>query len=124
VMRRYKESASECRSVCLRLEGWSLDYKSSLPPRTNLLHRGHFMKNMHLARFFAVCMWISFISALALGQVTSRVTGVVRDPQGALVSGANVTLTNEATGVSFATTTSQGSYVFDAVKPGTYSIRV
>src|SRR5437763_7052365 len=82
------------------------------------------MKNMHLARFFAVCMWISFISALGLGQVTSRVTGVVRDPQGALVSGANVTLTNEATGVSFATTTSQGSYVFDAVKPGTYSIRV
>jgi hypothetical protein len=63
-------------------------------------------------------------AASAWGQATSRVTGVVHDQQGAVINGATVTLTNEATGVSFSTTSASGNYVFDSVKPGTYTIRV
>jgi hypothetical protein len=54
---------------------------------------------------------------------TSRVTGVVTDKAGAVVAGANVTLTNEATNVSFTTATSEsGVYVFDAIQVGTYTV--
>ncbi len=42
-----------------------------------------------------------------------------------LVNAATVTLTNETTGISFVTkTTASGDYLFDAVKPGTYTINV
>jgi Carboxypeptidase regulatory-like domain len=56
---------------------------------------------------------------------TSRVTGVVQDASGAVVEGANVTLTNEATNISLTTqTTSAGTYVFDSVQVGTYTVAV
>lgn len=59
------------------------------------------------------------------GQVTSRLTGVVQDKSGAVIAGAAVTLTNEATSVSFTTTTTNaGTYVFDGVKPGTYRVTI
>ena len=55
----------------------------------------------------------------------SRVTGVVTDPSGAVVPGANVTLTNEATKVSFTTeSTSTGQYVFESVQVGIYTVEV
>jgi carboxypeptidase family protein len=70
-------------------------------------------------------LWIVLASMIALGQTTSRVTGVVKDSSGALVADAQITLTDEATGVSFiASTTSAGTYVFDAVKPGVYTVKV
>ena len=70
-------------------------------------------------------LWIVLASMIALGQTTSRVTGVVKDSSGALVADAQITLTDEATGVSFiASTTSAGTYVFDAVKPGVYTLKV
>ncbi len=60
----------------------------------------------------------------ALGQgTTSRVMGVVQDPSMAPVPGATIVLTNEATGVSFVThSTSAGTYVFDSVQVGTYTL--
>ena len=58
-------------------------------------------------------------------QATSRVTGTVQDASGAVVSGAAVTLTNEATSVSVATkTSSAGAYFFDGIVPGTYTITI
>jgi hypothetical protein len=63
-------------------------------------------------------------SALAQG-TTSRVTGVVTDQSGAILTDATVTLTNEGTGVAFTTqTTSTGQYVFDSVQVGVYSVAV
>ena len=63
-------------------------------------------------------------SARAQG-TTSRVTGVVQDASGAVVEGANVTLTHEGTNVSLTTqTTSTGNYVFDSVQVGTYTVSV
>ena len=67
---------------------------------------------------------LAIASALPQG-TTSRVVGNVLDPNGAAVSDAIVTLTNEATQVSFTTNTSSGgTYVFDSVQVGTYSITV
>ncbi len=66
------------------------------------------------------------LSTVALGQ-TSRgtVAGTVTDPNGAVVAGAEVTLTSAATKLSRTTTTNgEGLYRFEAVDPGTYSVGV
>ncbi len=71
--------------------------------------------------------WILIaLTAIGLGQgTTSRVTGVVQDKNGAAVSGATVTLANEGTGVSLTTQTSDsGTYTFDLLQVGTYSVTV
>jgi Carboxypeptidase regulatory-like domain/TonB dependent receptor len=52
-----------------------------------------------------------------------EVTGTVRDASGAAVVNTKLSLTNEETGVrATALSTSTGSYLFDAVKPGTYTV--
>lgn len=67
----------------------------------------------------------SVVGPLAFAQTTSRFTGVVQDSTGAVIAEASVTLTDEATLVSFsATTTSAGTYLFDGVKPGTYTVKI
>src|SRR5215203_2156291 len=66
------------------------------------------------------------LSSLTLAQ-TSRgtVSGSVTDPNGALISGAEVTLTSAATKLSRKTTTNaEGVYRFEAVDSGTYSLKV
>ena len=63
-------------------------------------------------------------SAAAQG-TTSRVVGTVADSGGGNVPGATVTLTNEATGVSFNTVSNEaGSYSFEAVQVGQYTLTV
>lgn len=63
-------------------------------------------------------------SAFAQG-TASRVTGVVIDPSGAVIPDATVTLTREGTSVTFTTqTTSTGTYVFDSVQVGIYTVSV
>src|SRR5712692_9626626 len=76
-------------------------------------------------RCLGVLLLALFATCAAWGQVTSRVTGVIRDKTGAVVSDAKVTLTNEATNVSLTTTTtSAGTYNFDGIQPGRYKITV
>jgi hypothetical protein len=79
------------------------------------------------------CALALLVLALALSAATtsfaqgttSRVTGVVTDNTGAAVAGATVTLTNEGTSSSVTTQTSEsGSYTFDLIQPGTYTIAV
>ncbi len=49
--------------------------------------------------------------------------GLVQDPGGAIIAGANITLTNEATGVSRATVSNaSGEYVFSQIEPATYTL--
>src|SRR5437867_8041462 len=75
-------------------------------------------------------MKISFILVLAVGSAfgqTSRgtVSGLVTDPTGAMVAGANVDLRNELTGVSRMTTSNEaGLYSFEAVDLGRYDLTV
>ncbi len=62
--------------------------------------------------------------ALAQG-TASRVTGTVVDQSGGIVPEATVTLTNEGTQVSLNTQTdSTGTYVFDSVQVGLYTVTV
>jgi len=66
------------------------------------------------------------LSTIVLGQ-TSRgtVSGTVTDPNGAVIAGAAVTLTSDATKLTRTTTSnSEGLYRFEAVDPGTYSVKV
>ncbi len=52
-----------------------------------------------------------------------EITGTVEDPSGAVVANSQIKLTNDATGVSIATkSTSTGTYVFDDVIPGKYTL--
>jgi hypothetical protein len=58
-------------------------------------------------------------------QANAGLTGTVTDSSGAVVAGANVTITNPATGVQFHTTTSSaGTYAVTGLTPGVYSITV
>jgi hypothetical protein len=56
---------------------------------------------------------------------TSRVLGTVQDASGTVIPAATVKLVNEGTRITFTiTTTSAGSYVFEAVQPGSYELDV
>jgi hypothetical protein len=67
-----------------------------------------------------------FIPIAALGQTgTSTVRGTVTDPQGNVVAGATVTLSNEAKNFTRTQTTNgEGGYVFTSIPPGTYRLEV
>ena len=69
---------------------------------------------------------IVLCTSLAAAQgTTSRLVGTVRDTSGAIIPGATVTLTSERTGTSFFTvSTSAGTYVFEAVQVGMYTVSV
>ena len=63
-------------------------------------------------------------AAFAQG-TTSRVLGTVEDSSSAVVPGVTVKLVNEGTRVTFETKTSAtGTYVFEAVQPGSYELDV
>lgn len=55
----------------------------------------------------------------------STITGVITDPSQAIVAGARVVITEDATGLVYnLTTDSNGTYIRPAIKPGTYTIEV
>jgi hypothetical protein len=71
--------------------------------------------------------FLSLLGAMTLYAqgTTSRAVGTVTDPSGAVVPAATVRLTSEATNATFTATTSEaGTYVFEAVQPGRYTITV
>lgn len=67
----------------------------------------------------------SMVPLPAAAQLTrGAISGTVRDPQGAAVPGASVTVTNMATNISRSTVTdSEGFYRVPALEPGTYALR-
>ncbi len=63
--------------------------------------------------------------SLAAQQPTGAIEGTVSDPQGAVVSGATVTVKNTATGFSRTDTTNDsGRYSFAQLPPGLYEVKV
>jgi hypothetical protein len=79
-----------------------------------------------LRAFLCPCILSVLFTATIFAQ-TSRgtVSGVVIDPSGAVIQGANVTLTNTATQVERSTVTNaEGAYRFDAVDLGDYSVKI
>lgn len=74
-----------------------------------------------------ICLTLVAGAQSVSGQTTGSATlrGVVKDPQGAIVRGATVTITNERTkDERKATTSDDGTYVFASVTPGEYTLRV
>ena len=77
-------------------------------------------------RLICLAVILCLLGAVAAAQVTSgTIFGVAKDSTGAIVSGANVTVTNPATGVKRTLTTSNdGNFVVPNLPPGTYNIAV
>lgn len=83
---------------------------------------------------FAIAIWgILFLLGIAApvrlaAQATvstGAVTGIVTDPQGAVVPGAKVTISNKETGFSVTLTTgASGLFNLGSAAPGTYALRV
>jgi Carboxypeptidase regulatory-like domain len=85
-------------------------------------------ETLRLTAAVAVCTALLFSNAAhAAGQQLAVATlrGVVTDPQGAVVPGASVKVTNTATGATRETqTNSEGLYVLSNLPPGDYELRV
>jgi len=74
---------------------------------------------------FVSCLLLASMSLFAQTTIsTGSIQGTVTDPSGAVVSGARVTITNRATGQSFATSTSSaGTYASGALTPAEYQLQ-
>lgn len=82
--------------------------------------------NFHLLRRSLVAAFaVALLSLTAAAQEDARIEGVVRDSNGAAVP--NATLTLRAPALAFertATTTEDGLYIFQQLRPGTYELTV
>src|SRR5215510_2666605 len=75
---------------------------------------------IEMKRLLIMSLLVALFPVVVWGQQTSAVTGVVTDTTGAVLSGAEVKLTNTKTGAEQTTKTSeQGVYSFNKVAPGT-----
>lgn len=75
----------------------------------------------------ATLLLFIFLAGSALAQnALGRISGVVRDQAGAVVSGANVTITNEGTGqvAQTLTTNNEGFFVAPQLSPGSYTVKI
>jgi hypothetical protein len=74
-------------------------------------------------RWGFLCLLVSL--PVAAQKYTGSIRGLVTDPSGAVVPGAQVTVTNTATAEVHSTASNdQGEYVFPELQPGTYDVRV
>ena len=93
------------------------------PPRTLSATRPVAYRFLLVTVVAALTCWLALP---VMGQpTTGSLTGVITDPQGAIVSGATVTLTNSETRVETRTTSKDsGEFIFPSVPPGRYSLSV
>ena len=62
--------------------------------------------------------------SLAQGSYTAQIRGTVKDQSGAMVNGASVTITNDATGISVtAKTNAEGLYILTGLRPAEYTLK-
>ena len=76
---------------------------------------------------FVFGIYFLFATSFAFGQggTTGQISGVVTDPNGAVVSGASVTATNQDTNFTRTVTTGgDGIYSFQLLPPGNYRVSV
>ena len=95
-----------------------------------------FILHFTIALEIAACVFALFLPAAAQAQTSSGVpgqvsagtgsiTGTVRDPNQALLTDAQVVLTNLLTGAKIATATDKlGTYSFQALEAGSYSVSI
>ncbi|HSP62765.1 MAG TPA: TonB-dependent receptor, partial [Pyrinomonadaceae bacterium] len=83
------------------------------------------MRNYLPKFFFALAITVVFGLSAFGQQATGSLSGNVNDPNGAVVIGATVTVTNAETGADrSAVTSSTGAFDFQALQPGKYTITV
>ncbi len=77
-------------------------------------------------KLILVATCLALLSAASFGQVLKgSISGTVTDPQGAVVSGAQVKATNTATGAPLTTTTDgSGLFHFNLIPVGEYKVEV
>ena len=76
-----------------------------------------------LTRVLLVLSVLALFTGIVWAQGSGELSGLVTDPQGAVVAGAEVKLTNPATGDVRTTTTSQaGIYHFAALPIANYTL--
>ena len=81
-------------------------------------------KTTRIAAILLAMFCLMAISAFAQSDNAS-ISGIVKDPSGAVVTGANVTVTNEGTGFERKTTTNEsGFYTITNIQPGFYKVTV
>lgn len=79
----------------------------------------------HLFTRLSVCALLVLLASAPAWAQDSALTGTVADPTGAIVPGAEVSITNQATGAVLKVTTgADGKYIFPQVTPGMYKIEV
>ena len=74
--------------------------------------------------FGLVC--VLALTAMSFGQgISGRLQGTIQDGSGAVVSGANISVTNQDTGVvNKYTSDSRGEYIANLLPPGNYKVEV
>jgi hypothetical protein len=72
-----------------------------------------------------LCSALLFTAIPASAQVENGITGTITDLSGAVIPGAKITVSNDATGVTANTATSSvGTFTLVGLKPGQYSVTV
>jgi hypothetical protein len=80
---------------------------------------------MKCLRFFSALVLSLFAVASFAQNATTSLRGVIKDPSGAVVPGASITLSNGATGQTITTTSkNSGEYQLLQIPPATYTITV
>src|SRR5262247_4726830 len=84
------------------------------------------MRNVIITSVCVVCLWAIASAALAQSQLgTGSISGTVSDSNGAVISGASITIPNSGTGlVRKLTTGDSGQYSAPALPVGEYAARV
>jgi hypothetical protein len=78
-----------------------------------------------MKKFLLVTIVMLLSAVFALAQTTGSISGAVADPNGAVVAGATVKVTNTATGIErSATSNKDGLFNFEALQPGVYRVLV
>lgn len=85
------------------------------------MHRSHLQKILDLAALMMILIGAAYAQTVN----SSAISGEVRDPNGAMVPGAIVTITNQGTNVSTTVTTgNNGFYSVEALASGEYTVTV
>ena len=96
-----------------------------VPGQVSLQRRWGVKFHRALLRFGFVFCFLAILSGSAWAQTKASLRGTVTDQSGGVVASAKVILTNTGTGIArTASTSPDGTYLFDLVEVGKYSVTV
>src|SRR5687768_14898103 len=87
--------------------------------------------NTTITKSSITLLWLSFLAAFccsvvsAQSQTTGRISGTIKDEQGGLIVGAEITVTSKATGAERKLTTRrEANYSVPLLPPGIYLVKI